>query len=75
MTSSSHLICAMSLGNKATKSIKQVNGRDRFFIFLTLIVIGITYAYYDLKNTGETVSSVQIGGATISANFVLTMII
>lgn len=46
-----------------------------FFIFLTLIVIGITYAYYDLKSTGETVSSVQIGGATISANFVLTMII
>ena len=34
MTSSSHLICAMSLGNKATKSIKQVNGKDRFFIFL-----------------------------------------
>ena len=37
MTSSSHLICAMSLGNKATKSIKQVNGRDRFFIFLTFV--------------------------------------
>ena len=39
------------------------------FVFLTMLVLGITYAYFDLKTGGETESTMNIGGAEISATY------
>lgn len=38
-------------------------------ILLFIILLGVTYAYYDINDTGETSSTMIIGGATISANY------
>lgn len=39
------------------------------FVFLTMLVLGMTYAYFDLKTGGETESTMNIGGAEISATY------
>ena len=39
------------------------------FVFLTILVLGMTYAYFDLKTGGETESTMNIGGAEISATY------
>ena len=39
------------------------------FVFLTMLILGITYAYFDLKTGGETESTMNIGGAEISATY------
>ena len=38
-------------------------------MFLTMLVLGMTYAYFDLKTGGETESTMNIGGAEISATY------
>lgn len=40
------------------------------FVFLTMLILGMTYAYFDLKTGGETESTMNIGGAEISATYV-----
>ena len=37
ITSSSHLICDISLGNKARNNIIQVKGKDKFLIDFTFV--------------------------------------
>lgn len=39
------------------------------FVFLTMLILGMTYAYFDLKTGGETESTMNIGGAEISATY------
>ena len=39
------------------------------FIFLTMLILGMTYAYFDLKTGGETESTMNVGGAEISATY------
>ena len=39
------------------------------FVFLTMLILGMTYAYFDLKTSGETESTMNIGGAEISATY------
>ena len=39
------------------------------FVFLTMLILGMTYAYFDLKTGGETESTMTIGGAEISATY------
>ena len=39
------------------------------FVFLTMLILGMTYAYFDLKTSGETESTMTIGGAEISATY------
>lgn len=39
------------------------------FVFLTMLVLGMTYAYFDLKTGGETESTMNVGGAEISATY------
>ena len=39
------------------------------FVFLTILILGMTYAYFDLKTGGETESTMNIGGAEISASY------
>ena len=39
------------------------------FVFLTMLILGMTYAYFDLKTGGETESTMTIGGAEISASY------
>ena len=39
------------------------------FIFLTVLILGMTYAYLDIKDSGETESTMVIGGAEISATY------
>lgn len=39
------------------------------FVFLTILILGMTYAYFDLKTGGETESTMNIGGAEISATY------
>ena len=39
------------------------------FIFLTILILGITYAYLDIKDSGEKESTMIIGGAEISATY------
>lgn len=39
------------------------------FIFLTMLILGMTYAYFDLKTGGETEPTMNVGGAEISATY------
>ena len=39
------------------------------FVFLTMLILGMTYAYFNLKTGGETESTMNIGGAEISATY------
>ena len=41
-------------------------------IILTLLVIGVTYAYYELNSTGESSSTMLVGGANITANYTMS---
>ena len=45
------------------------------FVFLTMLVLGMTYAYFDLKTNGETSSTMKIGGAEITATYSFNNII
>lgn len=41
-------------------------------IILIFLVIGVTYAYYELNSTGESSTTIVVGGATISANYLIS---